>query len=106
MKPTLLKKHNLLLTLLFSLMLALSPHSKGQTEPDAQETANQQISVINVNQAGLAELQSLKGIGPVTAQRILDYRKEHGDFSSIEALTQIRGISLRVLEQNKGRITL
>ncbi len=53
---------------------------------------------ININTATLALLQTLPGIGPVLAQRILDYRQEHGPFSSLHELTNVSGIGEKVLE--------
>ena len=48
--------------------------------------------LINLNSATLEDLDSLPGIGPVLAQRILDYRTQHGPFSSINQLTDVSGI--------------
>jgi competence protein ComEA len=47
---------------------------------------------IHLNTATLADLDSLPGIGPVTAQRILDYRQKHGAFSSVDDLDAVPGI--------------
>lgn len=61
---------------------------------------------ININRAGLDELQQLPGIGPAYAERIISWREENGDFTSIEQLLEIRGIGERRLEQIRPLITL
>ena len=47
---------------------------------------------ININTATSVELESIPGIGQVTAMRIIDYRSQHGKFSSIQDLKQVKGI--------------
>jgi len=47
---------------------------------------------VNINTAGLAELDSLPGIGPGYAQRVIDYRTSHGPFRSIEEIQNVPGI--------------
>ncbi len=61
---------------------------------------------INVNQATLAELKTLPGIGPVIAQRILDYRKNNPPFRKVEELLIIKGISTDRLDRIRNRISL
>ncbi|MBA3412337.1 MAG: ComEA family DNA-binding protein [Actinobacteria bacterium] len=54
---------------------------------------------VHLNQASFEQLDSLPGIGPVTAQKILDYRQKHGAFSSVDDLDGIPGIGPARLEQ-------
>lgn len=58
------------------------------TEPPAAGNS----SLINVNTASAAQLDTLPGIGPVLAQRIIDYREAHGPFTSVSQLILVEGI--------------
>lgn len=57
---------------------------------------------ININTATLAQLQTLKGVGPKTAARILAQRKRVGRFHSLEDLLQIKGIGPKTLNKFRG----
>ncbi len=59
---------------------------------------------ININTADSEELQELSGVGPATAQKIIDYRKENGRFSSIEDIKNVSGIGDKSFEKIKDMI--
>lgn len=59
-----------------------TPGAPGTT-PDA---------LVNLNTADLATLETLPGVGPVLAQRIIDWRTEHGGFTSVEELGEVSGV--------------
>jgi len=61
---------------------------------------------VNINTADLQGLQALYGIGPAFAQRILEYRREHGPFQAPEELMQVKGIGPAKYEKLKEQIVL
>ena len=63
-------------------------------------------SKININTATQEELDSLPGIGPSTALKIINYRKEHGKFSKVEELKNVSGIGDSKFAQLKDLITV
>lgn len=65
-----------------------------------------ETTVVNINTADIIELQKLKGIGQIYAQRIVDYREENGEFKTSEELLNVKGIGKKRLEDIKAFITL
>jgi competence protein ComEA len=61
--------------------------------------------LININTAGLIELETLPNIGPARAQKIIDYRELHGPFSSLEEITKVDTIGPKIFESIKDLIT-
>jgi competence protein ComEA len=61
---------------------------------------------VNINTAPLAELDTLPGIGPTLAQRIIDYRQEKGPFRSIEDLQNVSGIGTKKFADLKDLVTV
>jgi competence protein ComEA len=59
---------------------------------------------VHLNSATLEQLDALPGVGPVTAQKILDYRQQHGAFGSVDELDAIAGIGPARLEQLRGAV--
>jgi competence protein ComEA len=59
---------------------------------------------VDLNSANLAALDTLPGVGPVLAQRILDWRSQHGRFSSVDELGEVSGIGDKLLEQIRPKV--
>ncbi len=64
------------------------------------------VDRINLNTATQPELETLPGIGPVMARRIIDYREQEGGFKRVSDLTEIRGIGPKTYESLKNRVTV
>jgi competence ComEA-like helix-hairpin-helix protein len=61
---------------------------------------------IDLNVANVKELQELPGVGPVTAQRIVDLREKSGRFRRVEDLLAVRGISQKKLDAMRPFVTV
>jgi competence protein ComEA len=61
---------------------------------------------VSLNSATAAQLDTLDGVGPATAQKILDYRREHGGFRSIDDLGEVPGIGPKRLAALRGKVQL
>lgn len=70
------------------------------------ETKDSNSGLINLNTASLDQLDSLPGIGPVTAKKILDYRSQSGSFMAKEDLLKVPGIGQKLFDQIKDSITV
>ena len=76
--------HALALSLILG---AVAPALAAQDKP-----ASQPMTTINLNAATVAQLEALPGIGPKTAQLIVEYRQKSGGFKKVEELMNIKGI--------------
>lgn len=61
---------------------------------------------ININEASRAQLMKLSGIGPGTADRIIEYRQAHGPFRRVQDLEKVEGVGKGVVERNEGRMAV
>lgn len=75
------------------------------TSIPTSSASSQSNGKININTADLATLMTLKGIGEVYAQRIIDYRTANGPFGSIDELMKVEGIGAKRFEDIKNSIT-
>lgn len=94
-----------------------SKNEQTETNEDTEFTEEEQIvenyneskvksedSIVNINKATQTELETLPGIGPSTAMKIINYRKEHGMFSNIEDLKNVDGVGENRFEKIKDLI--
>src|SRR5580704_13566779 len=84
--------------LLLAAFLALAVSLPAKKKPPA--------APINLNTASSEELQQVPGIGPVTAEKILQMRKSYGAFKSVDDLSAIRGIGPKRLEKMRKYLTV
>jgi len=82
----------ILIPLLLALMLGATPVIAGDP--------------INLNSANVEQLQTIHGIGEKTAAAIVAYRTEHGAFKTVDALTNVKGIGDKKLEQIRDEFEL
>lgn len=78
----------------------------GRYDSPADPSYSFDSGLININQASQAELESLPGIGPVTAGNIIAYRDENGGFASLEDLLDVPGIGPKTLAEIQNLVTV
>jgi competence protein ComEA len=61
---------------------------------------------VNLNSATAAQLEELPGVGPVLAQRIIDWRTEHGRFASVDELGEVSGIGEKIFAALQPKVTV
>jgi len=78
----------------------------GQNNEIPLNTSGDTGKVVNINIADEKQLDSLPGIGPTMAKRIVDHRKEKGSFCNIEELKEVPGISAKKFDKLKDKISV
>lgn len=69
-------------------------------------TSDPNVDLVNINTATAEELDTLPGIGPTTAQKIIDYRATNGPFATIEDIMSVSGIGISTFDGMKDLISV
>lgn len=77
-----------------------------EEKEESENTKNQQNAKVNINTATQAQLETLPGIGPSTATKIMAHRKEKGKFTKIEDIKEVSGIGDAKFDKIKDYITV
>lgn len=85
---------------------ANDPSSENSADSATASQKERNSNIVNINTATQTELETLPGIGPSTALKIINYRKENGKFSNIEELKNVNGIGDNKFESLKKYITV
>jgi len=92
---------------LFTLLIVNPAFAAGEKEgvTKSNETLAA-MEMININQADVKTLTTLKGIGKDRAVKIVEYRETNGPFQKIEDLMKVKGIGKKIFEQNKDVLSV
>lgn len=77
----------------------------GMPSTGAGTRAAPSVAAVSLSSATVEELDELPGVGPITAQKIVDYRAEHGPFGSVDDLDAVPGIGPTRIEQLRDLVT-
>ena len=77
-----------------------------QDAAPSRASATRDVGIVNLNTASQAELEALPGIGPKTAERILEYRQKSGGFKKIEDLMNVKGIGEKSFLKLKAHLSV
>lgn len=90
--------------------LSQNQNDKTDDNTDSNENTNnkstQNTTMVNINTASKEELDTLPGVGPATADKIIEYRKTNGQFNSIEDIKNVRGIGEAKFSKMQSRIQI
>ena len=93
---------NLAAPLADGVQIAVPRRGGGMAGAGASGAGGAVAGPVHLNSATAADLDSLPGVGPVTAQKIIDYRQQHGPFTALDDLDAIPGIGPARIEQLRG----
>jgi competence protein ComEA len=82
------------------------PSPTAEAEPASMEGTESSGGLVNINTASAEALDTLPGIGPALAERIIAYRQEHGPFTDIGQIMEVKGIGEATFARLKAYITI
>lgn len=97
----------LLLPLFTAVSLSTNAAPQPETSTPSPIVTLQPAAKLDLNKADASALQAaLVGIGKTKAEAIVEYRKEHGAFTSVDELLEIKGIGKALLDRNRDKLTV
>ncbi|MBQ9392789.1 MAG: helix-hairpin-helix domain-containing protein [Oscillospiraceae bacterium] len=96
----------LLGVLVLRLTVARGDYAGYVVQPQRSGAEGETAELLDLNRADAAALERLPGVGPTLAARIVDYRRAHGAFASVEELLQVEGVGPATLEGLRPYVTV
>ena len=98
----------LVVTLLLggAFMLPLERALAAQPKATLQLQDQSPMSMVNINKATAEELDAIRGVGPVLADRIVKFREQSGGFKTVDDLAKVRGLSGAKFQKIKAQVTV
>ncbi len=106
LKEKKMKKMNVILMLLLALSLAMPATFTFAASKSSGEQVQTAVEKININTADMEALVQVPGIGPKTAEKIVQHRQENGNFTSLDDLAAVKGIGEKSLKKMKPYLVL
>ncbi|MEE4242299.1 MAG: helix-hairpin-helix domain-containing protein [Desulfopila sp.] len=100
-----MKKLNVVLILLVALTFVLPASLTFAAQKSSVSQEQVAVGKININTAGAEALVNIPGIGPKTAEKIVQHRTANGNFTSLDDLASVRGIGEKSLKKMKPYLT-
>ena len=91
---------------IFVLLIITTPVAGQRSAKPVAPATTASTQVVNLNTASATEIASLPGIGPKTAELIVQYRQKNGSFKKIEEIMNVKGIGEKTFLKLKDRITV
>ncbi len=91
---------------LFALLALFTAPAAWAAEAAAPVSADQAVTIVHLNTATAVELEKLPGIGPVLAERIVEYRTAHGPFTRLDQLHEVKGVGDHLLGRLQANLDL
>jgi len=100
-------RNTLVTAIVMVVALALAaPVNASPAQEKAPEAKAATAKVVNLNTAPPEQLETLPGVGPKTAARIVEYRQKNGGFKKVEELMNVRGIGEKAFLKMKSQLTV
>ncbi|MBW1819072.1 MAG: helix-hairpin-helix domain-containing protein [Deltaproteobacteria bacterium] len=95
-----------IISVFFLVFLSTAEAGEKSAEPSLSKAEALSGAKVDINKAGLDQLVTLPGIGPKTAEKIMQYRQENGKFKDPEDLKKVRGIGEKNFEKIRPLIKI